>query len=94
MINTLKYVIISTECKLFLSKYNACVHNVPFFSDTSKRCHKVHSKYEGNVCFCNNICYFAKDIAFLYHDIPFVYIIIIMRFYITIYRLSRLSWHH
>ena len=42
-----------------------------------------------NVCFCNNIFYhFAKDIAFLYHDIPFVYMTIIMKFYITIYRLS------
>ena len=45
MINTLKYVIISTEYKLFLSKYNACIHNIPFFSDTSR--HKVHSKYVG-----------------------------------------------
>ena len=35
-----------------------------------------------------------KDIAFLYHDIPFVYITIIMRFYIPIYHLLRLSWHH
>ena len=47
MINTLKYVVISTECKLFLSKYNACIHNMPFFSDTSTWCHKVHNKYVG-----------------------------------------------
>ena len=64
MINTLKYVIISTEHKLLLSKYNACVHHVPFFSDTSTWYHKVHSKYVGKCLFCNNICY-AKDIAFL-----------------------------
>ena len=67
-LNMLLYLLVlSTE---FLLKHNACIHNVPFFSDTSTCCHEVHSKYVENVCFCNNIGYhFAKDIAFLYHNI-------------------------
>ena len=90
--NMLWYLVLSTDYKLFLSKYNVCVHNVPFFSDTSTWC--MVNMWE-NVCFCSNIWYyFAKDIAFLYHNIPFVYITVIMRFYITIYHLSRLLWYH
>ena len=41
-------VVLSTEYKLFCqNSYNACVHNVPFFSDISTWCQKVHSKYVG-----------------------------------------------
>ena len=69
----LLYPVISTKYKLFWSKYNACVHNVPFFSDTSTWCHEVHSKYVGNVCFCNVCYHFAKDIAFLSRYIICVY---------------------
>ena len=64
---------------------------LPFFSDISKWCQKVHSKYVCREMFAFamiSVIHFAKDIAFLYHDIPFVYIAIIMRFYITIYHLS------
>ena len=85
----LLYVVLSTEYKVLLSKYNACVHNVPFFSATSTWCHKVHSKYEGKCLLLHY--YFAKDIAFfilgytvcvyhdyheiLYHDISSITII-------------------
>ena len=40
--NMLLYLVLSTEYKLLLSKYNACVQNVPFFSDTNAWCRKVH----------------------------------------------------
>ena len=43
----LLHLVLPTEYNLFLSKYNACVHNMPLFSDTSTWCHKVHSKYVG-----------------------------------------------
>ena len=38
------YLVLSTDYNLFLSKYNACIHNLPLFSDTSTWCHRVHGK--------------------------------------------------
>ena len=91
MINTLKYLVLSTEYNLFLSKYNTCVHNMPFFSDTSTWCHNVHGKT------CRKMFAFAiisviilpkilHSYITIYHLCT--YITIIMRFYITIYHLS------
>ena len=57
-------LVLFTEYKSFLSKYNACVHNVLFFSDTSTWCHKVHSKYVGKMFAFAIIYHFAKDIEF------------------------------
>ena len=64
---------------------------LPFFLIQAHGAVKYIVKY---VTFAIYVHQFAKDIAFLYHDILFVYITIIMRFYITIYRLSQLLWHH
>ena len=73
-------LVLSTEYKLFLSKYNTCIHNVPFFSDTSTWYHKVHSKYVGK---CLLLQKYLLSFCWRY-----------CIFYITIYHLciSRLSW--
>ena len=51
-------------------------------------------KYIGKCLLLQYLLSFTKDIAFLHHNIPFVYIMIITRFYITIYHLLQLSWHY
>ena len=71
--STFTFRIFVLALKIIFVKFIACVLNVPFFSDASTWCHKVHSKYVENACFCNNICYdFKKDIAFFYHDIAII----------------------
>ena len=77
------------------------------FYDTSTWCHKVDSKYVGNVCFCSNICYhFAKDIVFfisryticVYHNYreilyhDILSITIIVALVLLIYTLSIVRW--